>query len=82
MPEICRFLGIVISMYFNEHNPPHFHVRYNDYRAVMDIRTLNVLDGELPAKVRGLVEEWAELNRLELLSMWDSKEFHKINPLV
>ena len=82
MPEICRFLGIVISMYFNEHNPPHFHVRYNDYRAVMDIRTLNVLDGELPARVRGLVEEWAELNRLELLSMWDSKEFHKINPLV
>jgi hypothetical protein len=69
-------------MYFNEHNPPHFHVRYNDYRAVMDIRTLNVLDGQLPAKVRGLVEEWAELNRQELLSMWNSKEFHKLEPLV
>jgi hypothetical protein len=82
MPEICRFLGIVISMYFNEHNPPHFHVRYNDYRAVMDIRTLNVLDGLLPARVRGLVEEWAELHRQELLTMWDSKEFHKIQPLV
>ena len=82
MPEICRFLGIVIRMYFNEHNPPHFHVRYNDYRAVMDIRTLNVLDGQLPAKVRGLVEEWAELNRQELLSMWNSKEFHKLEPLV
>ncbi|MGB8240711.1 MAG: DUF4160 domain-containing protein [Azonexus sp.] len=72
----------MISMYFNEHNPPHFHVRYNDYRAVMDIRTLNVLDGQLPAKVRGLVEEWAELNRQELLSMWNSKEFHKLEPLV
>ncbi len=82
MPEICRFLGIVISMYFNEHNPPHFHVRYNDYRAVMDIRSLNVLDGMLPARVRGLVEEWAELHRDELLAMWDSKEFHKIDPLV
>lgn len=82
MPEICRFLGIVISMYFNEHNPPHFHVRYNDYRAVMDIRSLNVLDGQLPARVRGLVEEWAELHREELLSMWNSKEFHKIEPLV
>jgi len=69
-------------MYFNEHNPPHFHVRYNDYRAVMDIRTLNGLDGQLPAKVRGLVEEWAELNRQELLSMWNSKEFHKLEPLV
>ena len=45
MPEICRFLGIVISMYFDEHNPPHFHVRYNEYRAVLAIRTLNLLDG-------------------------------------
>ena len=82
MPEICRFLGIVISMYFNEHNPPHFHVRYNDYRAVMEIQTLNVLDGALPARVRGLVEEWAELHRVELLAMWDSKDFHRIEPLV
>ena len=82
MPEICRFLGIVISMYFNEHNPPHFHVRYNEYRAVMDIRTLNLLDGQVPARVRGLVEEWAERHQAELLSMWDSKEFHHIEPLV
>ena len=82
MPEISRFLGIVISMYFNEHNPSHFHVRYNDYRAVMDIRTLNVLDGTMPARVRGLVEEWAEMHRDELLAMWDAKVFHKIEPLV
>ena len=82
MPEICRFLGIVISMYFNEHNPPHFQVRYNEYRAVMDIRTLNVLDGMLPARVRGLVEEWAELHQVELLGMRDSKDFHSIEPLV
>ena len=82
MPEICRFLGIVISMYFNEHNPPHFHVRYNEHRAVMDIRTLNVLDGMLPARVRGLVEEWAELHQVELLGMWDSKDFQSIEPLV
>ena len=42
MPEISRFLGIIISMYFNEHNPPHFHIRYNEYRASMDIRNLNI----------------------------------------
>ena len=60
MPEICRFLGIVITMYFDEHNPPHFHVRYNDFRAVISIRDLNILAGRLPACVRGLVEEWAE----------------------
>jgi len=82
MPEICRFLGIVISMYFDEHNPPHFHVRYNEYRAVISIRNLNVLDGHLPAKVRGLVEEWAEQHQDELLMMWETKEFHKLDPLV
>lgn len=82
MPEICRFLGIVISMYFDEHNPPHFHVRYNDYRAVIAIKDLNQLEGNLPARVRGLVVEWAELHQNELLSMWESKEFHKLEPLV
>ena len=82
MPEICRFLGIIITMYFDEHNPPHFHVRYNDYRASMEIKTLNIIAGLVPAKVRGLVEEWAELHRDELLQMWETKEFHKIEPLV
>jgi len=62
MPVICNFLGIVISMYFNEHNPPHFHIRYNEFRAVVSIRSLNVMRGHLPARVRGLVEEWAELH--------------------
>ena len=82
MPEICRFLGIVIMMYFDEHNPPHFHIRYNEHRAAMEVQTLNVMAGALPAKVRGLVEEWAELHKDELLGMWNSKDFHKIDPLV
>ncbi|MDQ5879887.1 MAG: hypothetical protein QG638_2624 [Pseudomonadota bacterium] len=82
MPEICRFLGIVICMYFDDHNPPHFHVRYNEYRAVLTIQTLNLLDGRLPARVRGLVEEWAELHQAELMAMWESKDFHRIDPLV
>jgi hypothetical protein len=82
MPEICRFLGIVISMYFDEHNPPHFHVSYNEHKATMAIKTLNIVDGWLPARVRGLAEEWAELHQVELLTMWDSHDFHKIEPLV
>jgi hypothetical protein len=82
MPEICRFLGIIISMYFDEHNPPHFHVQYNDLRATIDIQSLNITAGGLPARVRGLVEEWGELHRDELLEMWETKDFHRIQPLV
>ncbi|MCL2183060.1 MAG: DUF4160 domain-containing protein [Chitinispirillia bacterium] len=86
MPEISRFLGIVITMYFRDHSPPHFHVAYNEYKALVEIQTLNVLEGELPAKLRGLVEEWAEQHREELLQNWESmrtkKTFSKIKPLV
>jgi hypothetical protein len=82
MPEICRFLGIVITMYFDEHSPPHFHVRYNEYRASIEIESLNVMAGRIPARVRGLVEEWAELHRRELLEMWQSQDFHQLEPLV
>jgi hypothetical protein len=82
MPEISRFLGIIISMYFDEHNPPHFHVQYNELRAVVEVRSLNISAGVLPARVRGLVEEWAELHRDELLRMWETKNFHRIQPLV
>ncbi len=82
MPEISRFLGIIISMYFDEHNPPHFHVNYNEYRATVEIRTLNLMAGSLPARVRGLVEEWAELHKNELLQMWETSNFHRIEPLV
>lgn len=82
MPEISRFLGIIITMYFDEHDPPHFHVRYNEYRASVSIRELNVIAGSLPAKVRGLVQEWAEIHRDELLHIWNTGEFRKIAPLV
>jgi len=82
MPEICRFLGILITMYFDAHSPPHFHVRYNEHRASMEINTLNLMAGTLPARVRGLVEEWAEPHQQELLQMWESQDFHRLAPLV
>jgi hypothetical protein len=69
-------------MYFDEHNQPHFHVIYNEHKATISIQTLNITDGRLPARVRGLVEEWAELHQDELLVMWESNEFHKLAPLV
>lgn len=86
MPEISRFLGIIIYMYFNEHNPPHFHVRYNEHRAIITIDTLTMTEGFLPPRVFGLVMEWAELHQAELLSNWDtllaSGKFMPIVPLV
>ena len=86
MPELCRFLGISIMMYFDDHNPPHFHVKYNEYRALIAIVELKVLEGHLPARILGLVVEWAELHKVELLKNWDmvknTGEFIKIDPLV
>jgi Domain of unknown function (DUF4160) len=82
VPELCRFLGITIAMYFDDHNPPHFHVHYNEHRALMEIQTLNIISGSLPARIRGLVEEWAELNQEALLNMWQEQEFHPLKPLV
>lgn len=86
MPEISRFLGIRIFMYFNEHNPPHFHVEYNEYNASIAIATLGIMEGKLPAKVLGLVVEWAEVHQEELLKNWttlkETGEYQTIQPLV
>jgi hypothetical protein len=85
MPEISRFLGIVIYMYFNDHNPPHFHVHYEKYRAIIDIKTLGITDGKLPSKVSSLVVEWGALHKKELMKNWQNikktGEFSRIKPL-
>lgn len=59
MPELCRFYGIVIRMYFDDHLPAHFHAVYGGDEAVIGIETLTVLNGRLPARARSLVLEWA-----------------------
>ena len=86
MPELSRFLGMVISIYIEDHNPPHFHVEYNEHEAVISINDLQVIKGNLPSRVLGLIMEWADLHRAELMDNWNSvKEngkFTKIAPLV
>ena len=57
MPEIAHFYGIVIQMYFGDHPPPHFHAIYGGHKAVIDIETLVLIEGELPPRARGLVIE-------------------------
>ena len=82
MPEISRFLGIVIAMYYKEHNPPHFHVRYNKYKASIDIDSLAILEGKLPPKVLGLVVEWASMHQQELKQNWQlAREYSKMNKI-
>ena len=85
MPEICRFYGIVITMYYNEHNPPHFHALYGDFRAEIDIRTLKILNGNLPNRAKSLIKEWAEEHNNELMDDWNlarqKEELKVIEPL-
>src|ERR1051325_1406674 len=70
VPEISRFFGIVVAMYYDDHPPPHFHVRYGEYRAILEIETVAVLFGDLPHRVLGMVVEWAALHRAELDENW------------
>jgi hypothetical protein len=70
MPRISRFFGIVIAMYNNDHNPPHFHAVYAEYEAEISIQTLEVLAGGLPRRALAIVLEWASLHRTELRDNW------------
>ncbi len=83
MPELSRFYGIIIRMFNidNEHPPKHIHIKYNEHQAIMEIKTLNIIEGSLPKKARILSREWAELHQDELNEMWDTQNFHKIAPL-
>ncbi|MBW1910025.1 MAG: DUF4160 domain-containing protein [Deltaproteobacteria bacterium] len=71
MPEISRFYGIVIKMFFDDHNPPHFHALYGEYEVLIDINTFAVFAGNLPPRALGLVIEWATLHQDELLNDWE-----------
>lgn len=88
MPEISRFLGIVIKMFYGDHSPPHFHAVYGDYDASFSIETLEVMEGKLPPRVKGLVIEWATQHQDELMENWrlitkkDKQSFKPIKPLV
>ena len=83
MPTLSRFYGIVIRMYFlqSEHNPPHIHAIYGEDTAAFDIRTGEILDGNLPKHAAGLGRERISLNEEPLLRMWETQEFTKLDPL-
>lgn len=70
MPEISRFFGIIVRMFYNDHEPPHFHVGYGEFEALIEVNTLAVYRGELPRRALALTLEWAALHRDELRQDW------------
>jgi hypothetical protein len=74
VPRISAFYGIIIAMYFDDHPPPHFHAKYGEHEAQLDIATGDILSGHLPRRALSLVQEWAALHRDELLADWTRAE--------
>ncbi len=85
MPTISAFYGIIIQMYWNEHNPPHFHAKYGEFEALIGIKDFSLIQGKLPSKALALVIEWASIHQEELLQNWElgkqDNSFKKIEPL-
>ena len=85
MPEISRFFGIIIAVFYDDHNPPHFHARYAGGKVSIEIETLRVLEGSISPRALGLVMEWAMLHKQELMKDWELAKSNqpplKIEPL-
>lgn len=83
MPEISRFYGMVIKMYFQqqEHNPPHVHVLYGSYMGAIEIQSLKMAEGDLPPKALAMAIEWIEKYQKELMNIWNTQQFVKLPPL-
>ena len=72
-----------MKMYFqqSEHNPPHIHAIYGEHIAAIDIKTGRIIEGNLPNRALSLVQEWVKENKAELLDIWNTQQFKKIQPL-
>lgn len=85
MPRIYSFFGIIIWIYWDDHNPPHFHAEYNDDEILIVINDLTFYTGSLPSRANGLVMEWASQHQQELKTNWElaaqGLPLNKIEPL-
>ena len=83
MPEISRFYGIVIKMFFKpkEHEPSHIHALYGEYAGIFDLQSMEMTEGDLPKKAQELIKEWLYKNQEELLKMWETQKLRKLPPL-
>jgi len=84
MPEISRFFGIIVFINYNDHNPPHFHAWYGDYKITITIEE-GIVEGKMPKRALNMIFEWMELHKLELIEDWNraknKQPLNKINPL-
>ncbi len=78
MPVIARFYGILIKMYFREHGVAHFHAIYGEFNGVFEVSSLNMIEGDLPARAHRLVRDWAEQYKDELQRMWETQDYKKL----
>ena len=85
MPELCRFHGIIIRMYSEDHPPPHFHVEYSGREAQVRIEPIEIMEGRLPTRIRRMVVQWASIHQSELHEAWNRAQIMeplgKIDPL-
>ena len=77
MPEVSRFYGIVVHIFYSDHAPPHFHAKYAGQEVLVSIRDLAVLEGQLPSRALGMVTEWASMHHAELLDAWNRAQQHE-----
>lgn len=84
MPEISRFYGIVVKMFFKpkEHDPSHIHAVYGEFVGLFDIQSMQMTEGDLPENARRLVADWLALHQKELEEMWATQKLVKLPPLV
>lgn len=84
MPEVSRFYGIIVYMFFEDHGPPHFHVKYQDFEATVNIED-GIIRGEIPRRALRLIYEWLDLHKDELIENWrlseQRKPLKRIEPL-
>ena len=86
MPEVSLFFGIRVTMYYDDHNPPHFHAEYNGEKVIVDIVNARVISGSFPSRQLKLILAWAVIHHDELMQNWelakDGQPLNKINPLM
>jgi len=84
MPEICRFYGIIIFINYNDHEPPHFHARYDDQEVIMEIKS-GIVKGQMSKRALRMLFEWSEMHQEELLENWqlagERKQLKRLSPL-